>query len=128
MIKRIVFILIASLPFIGSECEDDIFTSGNGNTDLQGEWRLVYNSGVLHDVCPGEVVRFQSNTSGIATLRCPPNPNSISRHYNVSNSILTYTETQVSYRIVGIDESQLKLEGMGSGQGRYLHYQRMTSD
>lgn len=125
--KRIVFILIASLPFIGSECEDDIFTSGSGS-DLQGQWRLVYNEGVLHDVCPGEVVNFPSNTGGIATLRCPPNQNSISRNYNVSDLILTYTETQVSYRIVRVNESQLQLEGTGTSQGRYLYYQRMTSD
>jgi hypothetical protein len=87
----------------------------------------VYNSGTLHDICPGETVRYPNNSGGIAELQCP-NQNSIMRDYTVSNSILTYTQTGAEYTIVSITTSTLQLEGMGSASGRYLNYSRTSAD
>ena len=120
--KKLFLVLFALLPLIG--CKDDIFS--DSSDDISGTWRLYYNSGILHDVCPGEVVTFPSNTGGIAVLKCP-NEDSLSRHYTVSGSTLTYTETGVSYTITGLSSTDLQLEGTGSSQGRYLYYSKVTA-
>jgi len=121
----VLAMLIFSLPFIGSDCEKILFTETSA--EITGTWRLVYNSGVLHDICPGETVYLPSNTGGVAILQCPQQ-DSILRNYTISNSILRYTETGIEYSIVSVNSTDLQLEGTGSSSGRYLNYSRITAD
>lgn len=129
MLKRrnmiILILLFSSLPFIGSDCEKIILGENSG--EISGSWRLVYNSGVLHDICPGETVYLPSNTGGVAVLQCPQQ-DSILRDYTISNNILRYTQTGIEYSIVSVNSTTLQLEGTGSSAGRYLNYSRMTAD
>jgi hypothetical protein len=118
----ILFALLSSLPFTGSDCENGII--GNGITgDIAGTWQLTSMTGYLQDVCAGEVVTYDS--SGIATLQCP-NSNPITRNYTVSNDILTYTETGVQYNITNLSNTTLTLEGRNIG--RTLSYTRLPAD
>jgi hypothetical protein len=119
IIKTVFVLFLISLPFIGSDCSEDIFNNP-GTGDIKGSWRLVYNAGTNHDICSGEEVTFNNN--GQATLKCPPNTNTITRLYTVSNNQLTYTETGIVYDIEALTANELQL----SGSGRYLYYIRTS--
>ncbi|RPI18688.1 MAG: hypothetical protein EHM58_04260 [Ignavibacteriae bacterium] len=114
-VRTLVILLLLSLPFTGSDCEKTLTPSGDG--ELTGQWRLVYNSGTNHDICPGEVVTFLSN--GEAQLQCP-NQLAVTRHYTVSNNSLTYTESGIEYNIVSLTANELQL----SGYDRFLYYSK----
>jgi hypothetical protein len=118
--KVLLLLLLLSLPFIGSDCND---TVANSPADLSGTWKLGYIGGNLQDVCMGEVVTYQSN--GTATLQCPGS-SAITRNFTVSNSVLTYTQTNVQYRITDLTATTLTLNGVNVG--RILGYYRTPAD
>ena len=120
-VKLIILLLLFSLPFIGSDCNDNVIGGKPGN--IVGTWRLVYIGGYLQDICPGEVVTFGSN--GVATLQCP-NSSPITRNYSVSNNVLTYSPTNVQYRITELQETILTLTGINVG--RTLTYNKIPAD
>ena len=76
----------------------------------------------MQDICPDENVNFQSN--GIALLTCP-NSTQISRDFNVSNNVLNYTQSSVSYDVVFSNNSQT-LELKGKNVSRDLTYQKLS--
>ncbi len=119
----VLFAFICSLPFVGSDCDDGIIGSGITG-DIVGTWQLTSVTGNLQDICKGEVVKYDS--TGIAVLQCP-NSSPITRHYTVSNSILTYTETGVQYDITTLSNTTLVLVGRNN-LGRTLSYTRMPAD
>ncbi|HEY3250661.1 MAG TPA: hypothetical protein VGK25_06040 [Ignavibacteria bacterium] len=122
-LRSFFVLLVISLSFIGSDCDKTII-SGGTTGDITGQWRLIYNAGTLNDICAGERVNFQSN--GVANLTCPGNGQSIQRNYTVSGSTLTYTETNIQYRIVTLNNTDLELEGINNE--RYLYYNRVTTN
>jgi hypothetical protein len=118
----ILFVILLSFPFTGSDCENNIIGNGTSGS-LIGTWELVSIQGNLQDVCAGETVKY--DTTGIATLQCP-NQNPITRSYTVSNNILTYTETSIQYDITTLSSTALVLEGRNVG--RILSYSRLPAD
>jgi hypothetical protein len=119
LIKTLLVLGLIALPLSGSDCEKTL-TGASGS--IEGTWRLVYNSGSNHDICPGEIVNFQSN--GVANLRCPPYSQSINRNYTVTNGYLTYTETGVEYRIDNVTSKELQLTA-ANGVNRVLNYNKV---
>lgn len=117
--KYLVIFFLLLLPFIGSQCDTNFFD--NGNSDIYGRWQLVYNSGNLHDICPGEKINFQSN--GIAIQKCP-NRDSIEVGFNIQNSILTYTSSNLQYNI-NLRKDTLELQGVSIN--RVLTYLRINN-
>ncbi len=121
---KIVLLLavIASFPFFGSDCSNNLNNIIGGTTtgDIHGSWRLTNITGYLQDICANETVQYDSN--GTATLTCP-NSNPITRTYTLSNNILTYTETNVSYDVTTLTDSVLVLTGRNIG--RTLTYIRI---
>jgi hypothetical protein len=119
-LRIITGLMLLSLPFLGSDCEDILNQINNPPTgNLQGDWTLIYNAGSTLDVCPGETANFPSNTNGTATLKCP-NQTQITRDYSVSDSTLTYTASGVQYQIAFTQEGQLVLSGINNN--RILYY------
>jgi hypothetical protein len=121
--RTFVIMLVISLAFIGSDCNKIIEVVGGNNADLTGNWKLIYNSGTLNDVCPGEKINFQSN--GIAAITCPGNGQSINRNYTNSGNVLIYTQTGIKYNIKTLTSTDLELQGVNND--RYLYYTRVTS-
>lgn len=128
VIRIITVLMLVSLPFLGSDCEDiinqvtqDPCTGG----DITGNWTFIYNSGTLLDICPGETVNFPNNTGGTATLTCP-NQSGISRNYTVSGQTLTYTETSMQYQVCFDNQGHLVLNGINNN--RILYYSSSISD
>jgi hypothetical protein len=120
LIKTLLVLGLIALPLSGSDCQQ-VLTGNTGS--IEGKWKLVYNSGSNHDICPGEIVNFQTN--GVANLQCPPYQQSINRNYSVSNGILTYTETGVEYRIDNVTNYDLQLSGL-NGISRVLNYSKVS--
>jgi len=89
--KYLLFMLILSFAFTGTECEKLLTASG----DVTGTWKLVKMEGNLQDVCLGEIAVFNSGT---ATLTCP-GVSPVTRSYTYSNNVLTYTNTGVTYNV-----------------------------
>jgi hypothetical protein len=119
-LRAITAIMLLSLPFLGSDCEDVINQIGGGTGgDLQGDWTLIFVSGTTHDICPGETVNYPNNSGGTATLKCPQQPQ-ITRNYTVSGTTLTYTETGAEYRIQFTQNNELVLTGINNN--RQLYY------
>jgi hypothetical protein len=122
--KALMALLIISLPFLGSNCNNS--TTQVTNENIQGNWQLVSSTGGnLHDICPGETVDFQSN--GIAVLTCPQQfP--INRNYSVSNNVLTFTETGVKYTVSMTNNNTiLDMTGQGNVAGRILEYNKISA-
>ncbi|MEO8513070.1 MAG: hypothetical protein ABI543_05900 [Ignavibacteria bacterium] len=120
-IRIITVLFLASLPFLGSDCEDVINQINNPATGtLQGNWTLIYNAGTTLDICPGEMVSFPSNTGGTADLQCPENSNVIQRDYSVSGTTLTYTSSNVQYAVSFTQNNELVLTGINNN--RLLYY------
>ncbi len=120
LVKSLLVLGLIALPLSGSDCQQ-VLTGSSGS--IEGTWKLVYNSGSEHDICPGEVVNFQSN--GIAILQCPPYNQTINRNYTVSNGILSYTETGMEYRIDNVTNYELQLSGL-NGVNRVLNYTKVS--
>jgi len=94
-LKFLSLLFLIFIMITGSDCENLI----NNNVvpqEILGNWKLIEQTGALQDICPNETVFFEA--SGNATLTCP-NSNSIVRNYTVSNSILTYSQSGVSYSL-----------------------------
>jgi hypothetical protein len=125
ILRTITVLMILSLPFLGSDCEDVINQLNTTTGEITGTWKLIYNEGSLHDICPGETVHFPSTTGGTATLQCP-NQQPITRNYTVSGTILTYTASNVQYEIRFTQDNELVLDGQNVQ--RVLYYQQIASD
>ncbi len=128
-LRLITGLMLVSLPFLGSDCEDVInqITTNpcSNNSSIVGEWTLIYNAGTLLDICPGEVVNFPSQSSGTATLTCP-SQNPISRLYTLSGTTLEYTETGMQYNVNFTENCELVLSGINNE--RILYYSNQISD
>lgn len=127
-IRIFTVLMLVSLPFLGSDCEDVIkqvtqepCTGG----DITGNWVYIYNAGTLLDICPGEIINFPNNTGGTATLTCP-NQSGITRNYTVSGQTLTYSETSMQYQICFDNQGHLVLNGINNN--RILYYSSSISD
>lgn len=116
--KYFILYFLFLLPFIGSQC-DSIFETGN--TEIYGRWQLIYNSGNLHDICPGETINFQNN--GIAIQKCP-NRDSIQVGFTIQNTVLTYSSTNLQYNIY-LRSDTLDLQGVSIN--RVLTYLRINN-
>lgn len=121
-LRAVTALMLFSLPFLGSDCEDVINQINDPSGDLSGNWTLIYNAGTQNDICPGEQVNFPANTGGTAELSCPPHSTSVTRTYTVSGTTLTYTETSIQYQIDFTQNNELVL----SGNGRILYYTEGT--
>jgi hypothetical protein len=124
IIKTILVLSFAILPLLGTDCNSNTIGGGSGG-DITGTWKLNFIQGNLQDVCLGEVVTFPTGTSGTATLTCPGST-SISRTYDYSNAVLTYTETQVKYNVDASNSSVMILTGVNFG--RTLTYGKVPAD
>ncbi len=111
------------MMFSGSDC-NELINQQSVPESLVGNWKLTLQTGALQDVCPEETANFQ--TSGTAVLTCP-NSTSVSRSYSVSNNVLTYTETSISYDVVFSNNNQT-LELKGKNVSRNLTYTKQSSD
>lgn len=122
-LRLLTVLLLLSLPFLGSDCEDIINQiSPTGN--ITGDWTLIYNEGT-RDICPGEKANFPSSTGGTATLECPQG-SPILRLYQISSSnVLTYTETGVEYQVSFTANNELVLTGVNNN--RVLYYSNQIS-
>lgn len=121
--RSLILLLLLIPPFVGSDCTDllEQQVTCNGG-DISGNWVLINHSGSNHDVCPGEIVLFPSNTGGSATLQCP---NSIptTKDYTVSNATLTYTSSGVKYCIQkATDTLIISSTNLSSSNSRTLTY------
>lgn len=124
-IRIITALMLVSLTFAGSDCEDIINQITQPTGDLSGTWYFIYNAGTTLDVCPGEVVVYPSASGGSATLTCPEQT-AITRNYTVSGSTLTYTDTGVEYNVGFTSSNQLVLTGINNN--RILYYSNSISD
>jgi hypothetical protein len=121
-IASISAMLLLYIMFSGSDCSE-VTNEPSVPDAIQGNWKLVLQTGALQDICPDEIVNFQS--SGIAILTCPGSE-AISRDYTVSNDILTYTETSIAYDIV-FSNNQQTLELKGRNVSRNLTYSKQSA-
>ena len=122
LFKLLPVIILVCMTAFGSDCENS--SNSNGNTipqEILGNWKLIEQTGALQDICPNETVVYES--SGIATLTCP-NANSITRNFSVSNNVLTYTQSGISYGLQILDNGNLYLTGQSVS--RNLLYQKVT--
>lgn len=122
LFRIIPIVILTILTAYGSNC--DTSSSNGGNTvpqEILGNWKLIEQTGALQDICPNETVLFES--SGNATLTCP-NSNSITRTFTVSNNVLTYTQSGVSYGLQILNSGNLYLTGQNVS--RNLEYQKIT--
>lgn len=120
LVKLFSVSVFAFLVISGSNCENS--TENNViPQEILGNWKLIEQTGALQDICPNETVVYES--SGIATLTCP-NLNAITRNYNVSNSILTYTQSGIAYGLQILSDGNLYLTGQNVS--RNLLYQKVT--
>ncbi|MCI0449966.1 MAG: hypothetical protein L0Y79_09325 [Chlorobi bacterium] len=124
IIRSAILLMLLSLPFLGSDCED-VINQINTTQSIVGNWKLIFNEGSLHDICPGETVNFPSTSGGVATLQCP-NQSPISRNYSVSGTTLTYTASGVQYEISFTQANELVLSGLNVN--RILYYQQLSAD
>lgn len=124
ILRTFIVLFIASLPFLGSDCNTNTIGGQTGG-DITGTWKLNFIQGNLQDVCFGEVVTFPSNTGGNATLTCP-NQTPITRPYEYTNAVLTYTTSQIKYNVSTSSSNVLILTGVGIG--RTLSYTKVPAD
>ena len=114
---------IMYLSITGADCEALLGAGGVNDTALAGtSWQLDRVTGALQDVCPGETVNFGSG--GSADLTCPGS-STVSRNYTVNNSVLTYTQSGVTYNIDSLNNSRLVLRG--TNVSRNLYYDRIVT-
>ncbi len=118
-LRIITGLMLLSLPFLGTDCEEILNQIGTPTGTLQGDWTLVYNGGSTLDVCPGETANFPSNTNGTATLQCP-NQTAITRDYSVNGATLTYTASGIQYEISFTQNNELVMTGVNTN--RILYY------
>lgn len=127
-IRIITALMLVSLTFAGSDCEDlinQVTQEPCTGGDITGNWTFIYNAGTTLDICPGEVVNFPNNSGGTATLQCP-NQTAINRNYTVSGQTLTYTDSSVEYQICFDGSGNLVLKGINTD--RVLYYSSSISE
>jgi len=123
IIKIFTVLILITFSVTGSDCEKTLVDDGTVPQTLVGDWQLTDQTGALLDICPDEVVTFQSN--GIAKLTCPGS-DQISRDFTVENDILSYTQTSISYNVEFSDDN-LKLTLYGRSVSRNLFYQKIVT-
>ena len=123
----IVIAVIASFPFLGTQCSQFINGEGINPADFVGEWELKKQSGSLIDICPDERVKF--GTDFHVGLTCPPFTDTLWREYTTDDvqKILTYKPTQIMYRYEFVDSaSDRYLYLYGLNVNRNLFYLRIS--
>lgn len=118
----IVMILI-SLSVTGSDCEKVLVDDNTVPQELIGDWQLTGQTGAQQDICPEEVVTFQS--TGIARLACP-GADQIARDFTFENDVLSYTQTSIAYDAEFSDDN-LNLSLYGRNVSRNLFYQKIVT-
>jgi hypothetical protein len=120
ILQSLIALILISLSVTGSDCDKVLSNNGSVPSDLIGEWQLVSQTGALQDICPLETVNFQSTM--VALLTCPGS-NPITRDFEISNDVLTYTQTSISYDVeITNENSELAL--YGRNVSRNLFYER----
>jgi hypothetical protein len=125
----IIIAVIASFPFLGTQCSEFINGETLTQTDFYATWALQRQTGQLIDICPGERVKYGSDNN--ASLTCPPYTDTLRRAYQIdlNQKILTYTATQVSYRYTLKDSAGGKcLNLYGINVNRNLFYQKLPAN
>ena len=124
-LRIITALMLISLPFLGSDCEDILNEISDPTGDITGNWTLIYNAGTTLDICPGETVYFPSAAGGTAQLLCPGGTE-IQRNYSVSGSTLTYTASNIEYSISYTQNNELVMTGINNN--RILYYSKTITD
>ena len=124
-ITRLLTLLICSvlgyMTITGADCEQ-LLGTGFTDTNLYADWQLQRQTGAQQDICIGEILELESN--GQATLTCPGS-SAITRNFTVSNTVLTYTSTNVQYNIDSLTTTRLVLSGVNVN--RVLSYNRIIT-
>ena len=121
-LKLLVSLSLIALSITGSECNEILEDNSVIPQEIVGDWKLIEQTGALQDICPDENVNFQSG--GVATLTCP-NASAITRNFEVVNSVLTYTQTNISYGLQILDNGKLLLTGQNVS--RNLKYEKIIT-
>lgn len=123
IIQSAIVIIIFTLSITGSDCDKVLVDDNTVPQELVGDWQLTEQTGSLQDICPQEVITFQSN--GIALLTCPGS-GEISRDFTLQNDILTYTQTSIAYD-AEFSNDNLNLSLYGRNVSRNLFYQKIIA-
>ncbi|HEY5534959.1 MAG TPA: hypothetical protein VIL99_08510 [Ignavibacteria bacterium] len=125
----IIYLMVASFPFIGAECSTLLNGQSTSITDLLYTWQLQRQTGSNIDICANETVTFHNDNS--AYLVCP-GTDTVIRTFAVNNNQLTYSlvnQPLATYRIeVVTDSGATKLNMYGTNVDRNLFYVRTTKD
>ena len=123
IIQSIIIMILIMLSVTGSDCEKVLVDDNTVPQELIGDWQLTDQTGAQQDICPQEVVTFQS--TGIAKLTCPGS-DEISRDFTLENNILSYTQTSIAYD-AEFSEDNLNLSLYGRNVSRNLFYQKIVT-
>jgi hypothetical protein len=123
IIQSIIIMILIMLSVTGSDCEKVLVDDNTVPQELIGDWQLTEQTGAQQDICPQEVVTFQS--TGIAKLTCPGS-DEISRDFTLENNILSYTQTSIAYDAEFSDDN-LNLSLYGRNVSRNLFYQKIVT-
>ena len=123
IIQSIIIMILIMLSVTGSDCEKVLVDDNTVPQELIGDWQLTDQTGAQQDICPQEVVSFQS--TGIAKLTCPGS-DEISRDFTLENNILSYTQTSIAYD-AEFSEDNLNLSLYGRNVSRNLFYQKIVT-
>jgi len=121
-LKYLLLLLIISFSVTAGNCDKILQNTNSVPEELVGNWLLVRQTGAQQDICPGEIINFQSN--GIAALNCPES-DTITRNFTIENNILEYTESGISYSVDNLTYDSLSL--LGSNVSRNLIYLKFTA-
>ncbi len=123
LLHSFIILILIFISVTGSDCNEALENNVTPPPELLGEWKLASQTGALQDICPDEVVNFQ--TSNIAVLTCP-GASSISRDFIFDNDILTYTQTSIEYD-VEISNNNTELALYGRNVSRNLFYEKIIT-
>lgn len=123
IIQSFIIAILIMLSVTGSDCEKVLVDDNTVPQELIGDWQLTDQTGAQQDICPQEVVTFQS--TGIAKLTCPGS-DEISRDFTLENNILSYTQTSIAYD-AEFSEDNLNLSLYGRNVSRNLFYQKIVT-
>lgn len=122
--KLIIFLALMSLSLMGGDCAKILENTGTVPSEMVGNWKLVLQTGALQDICPEETINFQA--TGVAILTCP-NSTAVERNFTVQNSIVTYAQSSVQYK-VEFSNNNNTLELYGINVSRNLFYNKIITD
>jgi hypothetical protein len=121
----IIYLIISSFPFLGTQCNTLINGQISGVNELAYTWTLVRQTGSNIDVCPGETVKFDKNY--YARLVCPGQDTTV-RKFSLESDNLTYylnNTPLAEYRFEVVKENgDTKLNMYGTNVNRNLFYLR----